>query len=99
MEILCKNDYPKMKMVELDDNAVTINGLRHIFFNKWSDDVDYKLYSVESNDGGYHLNVDQNIPLIKSLVKQENMRDNKAIVRIEEKTVQSAVKLLLETPF
>lgn len=58
-----------MKIIELNNNAVNINGLRYILFNKWSE-VDFKLYSVESNDGGYHLNVDQNIPLIKSLIKQ-----------------------------
>lgn len=87
-----------MKTVKLNNNLITINGLRHIFFNKWNDDVDYKLYSVESNHGGYHLNVDKSIPLIKSLVKKQDMYNNPMIKNIEEKTVQSAMKLFLETP-
>ena len=85
-------------MIELDDNAVTINGLRFILLNQWSTDVEYKLYSVYSNDDGYLLKVDQNIPLIKSIIKQDSQNLDEMLANQGERKVFNAIKLLLITP-
>lgn len=98
MEVLCQKDYPNLKVIELDDNAVTINGLRFILLNHWSNDVDYKLYSVYSNDDGYHLKVDQNIPLIKLIIKQDSQNLDELFANQGERKVLNAIKLLLITP-
>lgn len=98
MEILCQKDYPSLKVIELDDNAVTINGLKFILLNQWSTDVEYKLYSVYSNDDGYLLKVDQNIPLIKSIIKKDSQNLDEMLANQGERKVFNAIKLLLITP-
>ena len=53
---------------------------------------------MSSNDDGYHLKVGEEIPIIKSLIKQKSLSSNKLTMNLNEKAVLNATKLLLNTP-
>lgn len=70
-------------MVVLDDNEISINGVRHIIDNKWDDDAKINLYSVESNDNSFHLNIGENIPSMKKIVHQSKMSEVDELVKLD----------------
>ena len=60
----------------------------------------YILDSVRTSDGGYVLNVGQNIPIIKRLVKDRNSINNDAIDSMNDrKELYEALYLMMKMPF
>jgi hypothetical protein len=69
LSALCQNEYPSLQKISLDDNAITISGVKHILLNKWKAETKVKLYSVKY---GYQLNVGESIPLMKKIIEKNN---------------------------
>ena len=60
----------------------------------------YILNSVRTSDGGYLINVGQNIPIIKRLVKDRNSINNDAIDSMNDsKELYEALYLMMKMPF
>ena len=60
----------------------------------------YILDSVRTSDGGYVLNVGQNIPIIKRLVKDRNSINHDAIDSMNDsKELYEALYLMMKMPF
>jgi hypothetical protein len=72
LSALCQNEYPSLQKISLDDNAITISGVKHILFNKWKAETKVSLYAVESVEHGYQLNVGESIPLMKKIIEKNN---------------------------
>ena len=60
----------------------------------------YILNSVRTSDGGYLINVGQNIPIIKRLVKDRNNINHDAIDSMNDsKELYEALYLMMKMPF
>lgn len=70
-------------MVVLDDNQISINGIRHNIDNKWDEDAKINLYSVESNDNGFHLNIGENIPVMKKIIHQSKISEVDELIKVD----------------
>ena len=73
IEELCCCQLPNIQKINLNDNLISMAGAVRIVQNKWNEQAAYILDSVITKEGGYALNVGQNIPLIKSLIKDDQI--------------------------